>query len=283
MTKTQEESGFHWARSDNSFSFNFVSEGASSETPQPQAAVSTTAATATATETVPQVQATGFAFNFQIPSVSAHRTAMEVAPAATPDAMDPPPSSSSSKKKKKKKKGGAAGPANGEKPAGPSPPEAQQESPELTAEQQLNRELDWCIEQLELGLRTRKTTPKQTEEAVRALKTLRSPKAPLVKKRQVMRAVGGDYRSKMEQERDKQFKLIQSSISSARVKTVTEPAKKPVFHRKAGPKSTEATQTPVEQQTQAGQPSDSTGTSVQGTQDGFVFKPSNEEFCFNFL
>lgn len=281
MTKTQEESGFHWKRSDNSFNFNFVAEGAASTTPQPQAAAATTA-----TEAVPQVQATGFAFNFQIPSVSARHTAMEVAPAATPVVMDPPPSSSSSKKKKKKKKGGAAASANGERPAGPSPPEVQQESPELTAEQQLNRELDWCIEQLELGLRTRKTTPKQTEEAVRALKTLRSPKAPLVKKRQVMRAVGGDYRSKMEQERDKQFKLIQSSICTARVKTVTEPAKKPVFHRKAGPKSTEATQTstqtPVEQ-TQTGQSSDSTGGPLQGTQDGFVFKPSNEEFCFNFL
>ena len=48
------------------------------------------------------------------------------------------------------------------------------------------------------------------EEASRALKTLRSSKAPLVKKRQVMRAMTGDYRKKMEEEKSKQFKLIQS-------------------------------------------------------------------------
>lgn len=48
------------------------------------------------------------------------------------------------------------------------------------------------------------------DEALRALKTLRSSKAPLPKKRQVMRAVTGDYRKKMEEEKTKQFKLIQS-------------------------------------------------------------------------
>lgn len=48
------------------------------------------------------------------------------------------------------------------------------------------------------------------EEASRALKTLRSSKAPLAKKRQVMRAMSGDYRKKMEEEKHKQFKLIQA-------------------------------------------------------------------------
>ncbi len=48
------------------------------------------------------------------------------------------------------------------------------------------------------------------EETSRALKTLRSSKAPLVKKRQVMRAISGDYRKKIEEERARQFKLIQS-------------------------------------------------------------------------
>lgn len=48
------------------------------------------------------------------------------------------------------------------------------------------------------------------EEAYQALKTLRSSKAPLVKKRQVMRAMTGDYRQKMEEEKKKQYKLIQT-------------------------------------------------------------------------
>ena len=53
------------------------------------------------------------------------------------------------------------------------------------------------------------------EDASRALKILRSGKAPLAKKRQVMRAMTGDYRRKMEEERQKQLKLIQSGESSA--------------------------------------------------------------------
>lgn len=52
--------------------------------------------------------------------------------------------------------------------------------------------------------------PSSEEEASRALKTLRSSKAPLVKKRQVMRAMTGDYRKKMEEEKKRQHKLIQS-------------------------------------------------------------------------
>lgn len=111
-----------------------------------------------------------------------------------------------------------------------------------SAEEQLNRQLDWCIEQLESGMRNQKSTPKQSttftifhitrpvkkicwdvitqtqipyflsteEEASRALKTLRSSKAPLAKKRQVMRAMTGDYRKKMDEEKSKQYKLIQS-------------------------------------------------------------------------
>lgn len=48
------------------------------------------------------------------------------------------------------------------------------------------------------------------EEALRAIKTLRNDKAPLVKKRQVMRTLFGDYRKKMEEERCKQLKLMQA-------------------------------------------------------------------------
>lgn len=273
MTKTEDQ-GFHWTRSDNSFTFNFLPEVTS---PQTQTAT-------LAVETPPQ--AASFAFNFQIPAESAC-CIMETAPEAvlnTDVSQSTGESPSSKSKKKKKKKGTGGGTSNTEKTLGP-PSEAQQESSELTPEQQLNRELDWCIEQLELGLRTRKTTPKQTEEAVRALKTLRSPKAPLVKKRQVMRAVAGDYRSKMEQERDKQFKIIQSSISSARVKNVSEPVRKPVFHRKAGPKiaqdHTDAQSAPAAQ-IQATEPSDNTVGHLQQSQS-FVFKASQEEFRFNFL
>ncbi|KAM3837971.1 UPF0488 protein C8orf33 homolog [Diretmus argenteus] len=147
-----------------------------------------------------------------------------------------PPTPSKPKKKKK------AGKKSTEAQQKPSSSEGSrgEEDPILTAEQQLKRELDWCIEQLEFGLSTQKGTPRQKEEASRALKTLRSSKAPLAKKRQVMRATTGEYRKKMEEEKDKQFKLIKSAIASAQVKPVSNSSKKSVFHRRAEIK----TQTP---------------------------------------
>lgn len=48
------------------------------------------------------------------------------------------------------------------------------------------------------------------EEALRAIKTLRNDKAPLVKKRQLMRTMFGDYRKKMEEERCKEMKLMET-------------------------------------------------------------------------
>uniref|UniRef100_H3BW66 Zgc:112185 n=1 Tax=Tetraodon nigroviridis TaxID=99883 RepID=H3BW66_TETNG len=109
---------------------------------------------------------------------------------------------------------------------GPGPPSSPGPGPGPSAEEQLNRQLDWCVEQLELGMKSLKTTPKQKEEASRALKTLRSSKAPLAKKRQVMRAMTGDYRQKMEEEKKKQYKLIQNELASAQVKVASDSPKK---------------------------------------------------------
>ncbi|KFU95242.1 UPF0488 protein C8orf33, partial [Chaetura pelagica] len=85
------------------------------------------------------------------------------------------------------------------------------------SDDQLWKEVDWCVKQLELGLKTQKPTPKQAEEALRAIKTLRSAKAPLVKKRQLMRTMFGDYRKKMEEEQCKELKLIETALKSARI------------------------------------------------------------------
>ncbi|KAK7118730.1 hypothetical protein R3I94_022282 [Phoxinus phoxinus] len=186
----------------------------------------------------------------------------------------------SAKKHKKKKKKTAADGKDGQQKGIKSTAEetSKQETTELTPDEQLNRELDWCIEQLELGLRTQKTktSSKQREEASRALKTLRSSKAPLVKKRQVMRAISGDYRKKIEEERAKQFKLIQSAMTSARVTTVSEC--KPVFHRRAE-RSTQPTD--KTHQSQGLRETDEHTETDDGTK-AFVFTKTHEEFCFNF-
>ena len=62
----------------------------------------------------------------------------------------------------------------------------------------------WCVEQLEVGIsNSKKPDSKQSQEAMKLLKVLRNPTAPLIKKRQVMRNAFGDYRKKMEQEEKK--------------------------------------------------------------------------------
>ncbi|NXX96033.1 CH033 protein, partial [Centropus bengalensis] len=139
---------------------------------------------------------------------------------------------------------------------------------------QLWKEVNWCVEQLELGLKMQKSTPKQAEEALRAIRTLRSDKAPLVKKRQVMRAVFGDYRKKMEEERCKELKLMEAAAKSARIVEVKGNTHKSCrfFRKRSGVCRTS--------QASAGSPSESTGTL---NMDSFQFPTSQEEFFFNFL
>lgn len=61
----------------------------------------------------------------------------------------------------------------------------------------LEDELEWCIAQLELGMLRTGATKSQKQQNGRSLSTLRGTKTPLPKKRQLMRSLFGDYRSKM--------------------------------------------------------------------------------------
>ncbi|XP_038592282.1 UPF0488 protein C8orf33 homolog isoform X1 [Micropterus salmoides] len=286
-----------WTRSDNTFRFNFLPDN--SPAPLDETSPSSDRTEPAVRRASFTGQGSAFAFNFQIPfgvtpvenmettetpgtsSPGSQQCDQEDKPSPLQEVNSPPEPSvqSKSKKKKSEKKKPSASTDPQEKP---SLAEVGQggEDTEPSAEEQLNRQLDWCIEQLELGMRSPKGTPKQKEEASRALKTLRSSKAPLAKKRQVMRAMTGDYRKKMEEEKSKQYKLMQCEIASAQVKVVSDSPKKCVFHRRAGVK----TQTPATeenpQQTKA-QVTDPTQT--QEETSAFVFTPSKEEFRFNFL
>ncbi|XP_077683875.1 uncharacterized protein LOC144270875 isoform X2 [Eretmochelys imbricata] len=146
---------------------------------------------------------------------------------------------------------------------------------------QLWKEVDWCVEQLELGLKTQKSTPKQAEEALHAIKTLRSDKAVLAKKCQVMRAMFGDYKKKMEEERQKQLKLMQAAAKSAQVVEVRENARRKssqVFRKRseASRKSPSSAGSPFHP------PSHSESPQVSGT-NLLMFPTSQEEFRFNFF
>lgn len=276
-----------WNRSDNTFRFNFFTD--SSPAPPEKTPASSRDEPDTGRISFTG-QASSFAFNFQIPpetpeenmdmtesgpsSGSQQKVQDEkVSPVSQEETS---PSSSAQTKTKKKKKSGKKKASSPELQKKPS--EECEAAEEPSAEEQLNRQLDWCIEQLELGLRSQKGTAKQKEEASRALKTLRSSKAPLVKKRQLMRAMTGDYRKKMEEEKSKQFKLIQSEMASAHVKVVSDSPKKSVFHRKAEVK---AQTDGADESVQTSAARDAAPTDEQTR--SFVFAPSNEEFQFNFL
>ncbi|XP_074867404.1 UPF0488 protein C8orf33 homolog isoform X3 [Carettochelys insculpta] len=149
------------------------------------------------------------------------------------------------------------------------------------SDEQLWREVDWCVERLELGLKTQKSTPKQAEEAQHAVKILRSHKAVLAKKRQVMRAMFGDYRKKMEEERQKQLKLMQAAGKSAHVREVGESARRrssQVFRRcsEASGKSPGSAGSPSHL------PSHPESPQASGT-NMFKFSTHQEEFRFNFF
>ncbi|KAL3051297.1 hypothetical protein OYC64_001542 [Pagothenia borchgrevinki] len=278
--------------SDNTFKFDFLCD----TSPALQEKTSPSEGTEPAESQISFTgQSSAFTFNFQLPPVENMDTTettsstgsqpcvQEEKPPLLQEVISPP-EQSEAKQKKKKNKSGKKNPADkteGQKT--PSSAEGSEggEDTALSAEEQLNRQLDWCIEQLESGMMSQKGTPKQKEEASRALKTLRSTKAPLAKKRQVMRAMTGDYRKKMEQEKSKQHKLIKTELASAKVKEVSDTPKKSVFHRRADVK----TQTPsTEDNLKQNEDLDKVlKAQTQEEKSDFVFTPSKEEFHFDFI
>lgn len=133
---------------------------------------------------------------------------------------------SAASRKSKKKIRDRAPAENGGQTASEQPaPEEASRSAEAQAEQ-LARELAWCVEQLELGLQTRKPTLKQREQAVGAIRTLRSDRTPLPRKRQLMRALFGDYRAQMDAERLEALRSLRAAARSAQVQPVGEATRK---------------------------------------------------------
>nr|XP_054513175.1 UPF0488 protein C8orf33 homolog isoform X1 [Pan troglodytes] len=126
----------------------------------------------------------------------------------------------SKKQKNKKKTRNRPSVANGgEKASEKLAPEEVPLSAEAQA-QQLAQELAWCVEQLELGLKRQKPTPKQKEQAIGAIRTLRSKRTPLPRKRQLMHSLFGDYRAQMEAERLEALRAVRAAAYSAQVQPV---------------------------------------------------------------
>ncbi|XP_007954286.1 UPF0488 protein C8orf33 homolog [Orycteropus afer afer] len=130
-----------------------------------------------------------------------------------------------SKKPRKKKTRNRASLANGGGKACKAPAPAEPPASAEAQAEQLARELAWCIEQLELGLRTRRPSPKQKEQATGAIRTLRSERTPLPRKRQLMHSLFGDYRTQMEAERREALRALRAAAQSAQVQPVGEAAR----------------------------------------------------------
>ncbi|XP_067944574.1 UPF0488 protein CG14286-like [Watersipora subatra] len=84
-----------------------------------------------------------------------------------------------------------------------------------TPDQMFMQELTWCLKKLESQMKLPSNQSKQMEKA---WKSLSNPHTVLVKKRQIMRSLFGDYRAAMEQE-EKEFAIRPQGMSLAKVPT----------------------------------------------------------------
>ncbi|KPP73001.1 UPF0488 protein C8orf33-like [Scleropages formosus] len=201
---SRDDRGFIWAPSNNSFVFNFFPDGTTmqgAETAGMNPAAQEPGARGAAAPSTGQGE--GFTFNFHIPS----ETPVEAGPGAdtaasvgqgdpgvgaVDNSQDTEQSTKSAdstvkKKKPRKKKKKSEGTEGQNKTTVASQSGASSSTAEpvcvLTAEQMLARELDWCIEQLELGLRTQKSTPKQTVKSARVTAVSEPIKKPVFRRR----------------------------------------------------------------------------------------------------
>lgn len=101
------------------------------------------------------------------------------------------------KKKKKKKKDHKEQPAVSHSPTTPTTKATPSIPATSATSTSLEEELEWCIVQLELGMLRPGASRAQKQQNQRSIQTLKGPKTPLPKKRQLMRSLFGDYRSKM--------------------------------------------------------------------------------------
>ena len=85
-------------------------------------------------------------------------------------------------------------------------------------ESNLEEELKWCIDQIQLGIDCNKldsyqcksSDKKVVKESNSALAILKSDKEPMVKKRQLMYTIFGDYRKLM---RDPKFQIKKNKVT----------------------------------------------------------------------
>lgn len=139
----------------------------------------------------------------------------------------------------------------------------------VTNHSTFEQELNWCIGQLELGLLRPNATKRQKEDNERHIKILRSSKTHLPRKRQIMKNLFGDYRTKMKTQPlpDKFQTMKKPEISSVEKETMETTG---IFYKLSAVQAHKSTRTELT----------STNLKSLPTTTGFGLK--GNEFRFNF-
>lgn len=136
-----------------------------------------------------------------------------------------------------------------------------------SAEDKFHRELNWCIEQLEMGLAFQKPDKKHAEVVYRHLRSLKSSKTPMPRKRQLMFSLFGDYRKKMKEDtrNERQEPPVNPKLS-----VVNKEEQKSIFVKVC--------------QTKSNNPDKEKQTEKQEipSNNGWKFQTSDNEFRFDF-
>ena len=131
------------------------------------------------------------------------------------------------------------------------------------------QELNWCIGQLELGLLRPNATKRQKEDNERHVKILRSSKTHLPRKRQIMKNLFGDYRTKMKTQPlpDKFPSIKKPEISSVEKETMETTG---IFYKLSAVQAHKSTRTEL------------TSTNLKSLPTTTGFGLEENEFRFNF-
>jgi len=136
-----------------------------------------------------------------------------------------------------------------------------------SAEDKFQCELNWCIEQLEMGLAFQKPDKRQAEVVQRHLRSLNSSKTPMPRKRQLMFSLFGDYRKKMQEDKKKEK---QGPPLNPKLSAVSKEEQRSIFVKVCQTKSKDS-----DMQRHTDKP-DVT------LKDGWKFEKSGNEFRFDF-
>lgn len=147
--------------------------------------------------------------------------------------------------------------------------------PDSSTVQQFELELQWCIQQLEGALATKKMAHKHAQDAAHSLAILKSKNAPIIKKRQVMRSSFGDYRTKMAEE-EKKLSKAQERIG------IAVPNKKSCFMKQSAVVC-EPSQNNFRFNFKVPLSKEKASTQSKTNHGNFIYRSSDNSFRFNFV